>query len=159
MVFIPANRHEEPEVVHAKNLELENWKKMEVVDCVEDRGQRRISTRWVVTEKQHPDGTRRPKTRLVVRGYEECENLQKDAPTASKTSLRVAFGLPTDNNWDIETIDIKAAFLQSQQIKRGVNVTRPKEAQLDKTIWRLRKLVYGLVDAARTWFRSLKDEL
>ena len=36
VVFIPAIRHQEPEVVHAKKLELENWKKMEVVDCVED---------------------------------------------------------------------------------------------------------------------------
>ena len=125
---------------------------MEVVDCVEDRGQRRISTRWVVTEKQHPDGTRRPKARLVVRGYEECENLQKDAPTASKTSLRVAFGLGTDNNWDIETIDIKAAFLQSQHIKREVYVTPPKEVQLENGIGRLRKPVYGLIDAAKTCF-------
>ena len=29
----------------------------EVVDVVEDKGQRRISTRWVITEKEFPDGS------------------------------------------------------------------------------------------------------
>ena len=113
-------------------------------------GKKQISTRWVISEKQYPDGSRRPKARLVVRGFEEQEDLQKDAPTASKTSLRIAFGLAIDNSWEIETIDIRAAFLQSQRIEREVYVTPPKEVQLEGKIWRLRKPVYGLIDAARS---------
>ena len=159
VVVIPVSRHHDQDVVEAKAKELQNWKDMEVVDVVDDRGQKQISTRWVISEKQYPDGSRRPKARLVVRGFEEQEDLQKDAPTASKTSLRIAFGLAIDNSWEIETIDIRAAFLQSQRIEREVYVTPPKEVQLEGKIWRLRKPVYGLIDAARSWFLSLRSEL
>ena len=126
VVFIPPSRHGDQDVVDAKYSELENWRNMEVVDGVEDRGQKRISARWVITEKQYPDGSKRPKARLVVRGFEEREDIQKDAPTAAKTSLRITFGLACDKGWEIETIDIKAAFLQSQCIEREVYVIPPK---------------------------------
>ena len=118
-----------------------------------------MSTRWVITEKQYSDGSKRPKARLVVRGFEEREDTQKDAPTASKTSLRIAFGFACDKGWEIETIDVKAAFLQSRCIERDVYVTPPIEAKTNNQLWRLRKPVYGLIDAARSWFLSLKDEL
>ena len=158
-VTIPSARHNDREVIKAKSVELENWKNLQVVDIVEDRGQKRISTRWVVTEKVNPEGSTKTKARLVVRGFEEQEELQRDAPTASKTSLRVTFGFAIDNNWNIETIDIRAAFLQSQQIEREVYVTPPKEAGINGKLWRLRKPVYGLIDAARSWFLSLRSEL
>ena len=159
VVMIPVSRHNDQDVMVAKSAELQNWKDMQVVDIVEDRGQKRISTRWVVSEKGVPDGSKLTKARLVVRGFEEEEQLQKDAPTASKTSLRITFGFAMDNNWEIETIDIRAAFLQSQQIEREVYVIPPKEAGIDGKLWRLRKPVYGLVDAARCWFLSLQNEL
>ena len=159
VVVIPMSRHNDQEVMKAKTAELENWKTLQVVDVVEDRGQRRISTRWVITEKVNSERNIVTKARLVVRGFEEQEELQKDAPTASKTSLRIAFGFAMDNDWEIETIDIRAAFLQSQQIEREVYVTPPKEAQIDGKLWRLRKPVYGLIDAARCWFLSLRNEL
>ena len=162
VVMIPAERHLNPDVVESKIAELENWKKNEVVDVVEDKGQRRISTRWVITEKEFPDGNIKPKSRLVIRGFEEKEkdDLQKDAPTAAKTSLRIAFGIAVDNDWDVVCIDIKAAFLQSRLIEREVFVVPPKEANVeDGKLWRLRKPAYGLVDAARSWYLSLKEEL
>ena len=159
VVMIPGDRHSNSDVIAAKKAELSNCK---VVDVVDDKGQRRISTRWVVTEKEYPDGTIKPKARLVIRGFEEKEkdDLQKDAPTAAKTSLRIAFGIAVDNEWDIVSIDIKAAFLQSRLIEREVFVQPPKDVEMEKgKLWRLRKPAYGLVDAARCWYLSLRDEL
>ena len=41
-VMIPPNRHNEPEVLEAKNNELENWRIFEVMDEVKDLGQKTI---------------------------------------------------------------------------------------------------------------------
>ena len=58
------------------------------------------------------------------------------------------------------SIDIKAAFLHSRLIEREVFDQPPKYVEIDQNkIWRLRKPAYGLVDAARCWYLSLRDEL
>ena len=58
-----------------------------------------------------------------------------------------------------EHIDVKAAFLQGRKIERNVYVKPPEEAATDGKVWRLRKAAYGLVDAARNWYLSVKDTL
>ena len=51
IVMIPAHRHSEKEVVEAKMKELKNWKDFSVYEEVNDRGQQRISSTWVISEK------------------------------------------------------------------------------------------------------------
>ena len=41
----------EDDVLNAKTLELENWKKFDVFEEVENQGQTALSVRWVCTEK------------------------------------------------------------------------------------------------------------
>ena len=48
-VEIPASEHKAPEVVEAKERELENLTKYNVFEEVEDSGQERITSRWVIT--------------------------------------------------------------------------------------------------------------
>ena len=38
-------------MIQAKQVELQNWKDMEVYEEIEDQGQKVVSTRWVTTEK------------------------------------------------------------------------------------------------------------
>ena len=149
----------DPDVVEAKKAELENWIDLEAVDWVEDKGQKLISTRWVITEKEYPDGEVKPKARLVIRGFEENEDIQADAPTASKTALRIVLALAANYDWSISTVDVKAAFLQGRPINRDIYIKPPREVSIERKIWRLRKTAYGLVDAARNWFLSVKEEL
>ena len=87
-MFIPTQRHCDPEVVKAKLAEIENWSKMEAVDTVQDKGQKIMSTRWVIVEKENSEGEMVPKARFVLRGFEEAEDIvQSDAPTSAKSSL------------------------------------------------------------------------
>ena len=73
-----------------------------------------------------------------------------------KNTLKVV----ANHQWDLSTIDIKSAFLQGNKIERNVYVIPPKEANVDSDIiWRLRKTVYGLNDASRAWFISVKELL
>ena len=57
VVYIPFARHEEEAVVQAKKTELHNWEFTEAVDVIEDKGQKLISTRWVITERKYHPGS------------------------------------------------------------------------------------------------------
>ena len=55
-------------------------------------------------------------------------------------------------------MDIKAAFLKGCQIDLYVFVQPPKEANTSK-IWKLKRTVYGLNDAPRSWYLKAAEEL
>ena len=55
-VFIPTEHRSDPEVPEAKQKELENWTNFGVYNEINDQGQRTISTKWVVSERELSDG-------------------------------------------------------------------------------------------------------
>ena len=145
-------------VEQAKDAEMQNWKDNDVFEEVEDTGQGTISMRWVPTEKI-VDGKTILKTRLVVRGFEEdTENLRKDSPTCTKESVRLLLAMASIRSWECHTVDVKAAYLQGDGIKRDVYLKPPKE-YFNGKLWKLKKTVYGLCDAARAWYNRVKSEL
>lgn len=158
VVFIPLHRHDDPEVRVAKDEELASWKKFQVYEEIEDHGQQVISTRWVITEKS-VGGKRIAKARLVARGFEEQKCVQADSPTVSKETMKVFLALASTLSWKCHSIDIKAAFLQGNEINREMFLRPPKEAAVPGKIWKLKKCVYGLNDASRNWYFSVRDEL
>ena len=136
------------EVAKAKEDEIQNWMNNDVFEEVEDTGQRTISVRWVITEKPLDDKFE-TKARLVARGFEEeTSQLKKDSPTCSRETVSLVFWIASGNNWDCHTVDVKAAYLQGDDIKRDVYL-RPPEEFANGQIWKLKKTVYGLCDAAR----------
>merc|ERR1712030_114312 len=55
-VEVPTKEHKRPEVMEAKDKELENLEKYEVFEEIEDTGQDTIGSRWVITRKEKSDG-------------------------------------------------------------------------------------------------------
>ena len=152
--ILVASKVSSSDVNNVKQLELSLWKKFNVYDEVLDENQKTLSTRWVITNKD------KLKARLVVRGFEEEMDNPSDSPTTSKDTVRVFFALCSSFSWNVESIDIKSAFLQGDDIDRDIFVKPPPEALVDSTkVWKLNKVVYGLNDASRTWFFSVKNEL
>ena len=146
---------ETKEVEEAKHKEFQSWKENEVYDEVEDKGQKTISVRWVITSKEK-EGKRVCKARLVARGFEERdEGMSKDAPTCASETLRLCLAVMLHKGWDVKTLDVKTAYLQGYQMKREVFIKPPKEAQ-SKKLWRLKKTIYGLKDAARAWYERVR---
>ena len=146
------------EVLTAKESEIKNWNNNGVYEEVDDIGQDAMTVRWVITEKIK-NGKSVIKARLVARGFEEnTESLRKDSPTCSKEAVRLALSFASSNQWDSHTIDVKAAYLQGNDIQREVYLKPPAEYANGK-LWRLKKTVYGLCDAARAWYLRVKDEL
>ena len=90
---------------------------LEAVDVVDDKNQRVISTRWVITEKTYPDGSVKPKARLVVRGFEEEEEVQVDAPTAAKMTLRTVLSIAANRQWSVKQSTLKLLSFKDVQSK------------------------------------------
>ena len=143
----------------AKRNELENWKVEGVYEEVNDNGQETISVRWVVTPKLVND-TWTTKARLVARGFQEnVDDLRTDSPTCMRETLRLVLSMANSMHWHINSIDIKAAFLQGKSIDRQLYLKPPKEANCEGKVWLLKKAVYGLSDASRVWYLRVVDEL
>ena len=151
--------HVDKQTLDAKNAELENWKREDVYTNVDDQGQAAMSSRWVITPKLM-DNVLSTKARLVARGFEEdSNNLRTDSPTCMRESLKLTLCIAISNGWAINSIDIKAAFLQGLPISREVFLRPPKEANAAGKLWLLKKAVYGLSDASRVWYMRVVEEL
>ena len=72
VVEVPAKFHKDPEIIEAKNKEVENLLHFDTFEEVPDDGQDYIDSRWIVTRKENHDGQKKnTKARLVVRGFQE----------------------------------------------------------------------------------------
>ena len=60
--------------------------------------------------------------------------------------------------WKLNSIDIKTAFLQGENIDRELYVLPPTEANTDK-IWFLKKCTCGFADTLRQWYNTVKQVL
>jgi hypothetical protein len=77
----------------------------------------------------------------------------------SKTAFRVLLTMAASKQWEIETTDIKRAFLQGQDLDRDVFLIPPKEANALGKLWKLLKGLYGLKEACRLWYSKVKQSL
>lgn len=153
-VLISNSIKDSPEIHLAKMTELEKLKHFSTYEEVEDVGQYKISTRWVITENKG-----NVKARLVARGYEEMSNIQSDSPTVAKTVMRILLSVAASKNWSLAATDITAAFLQGREIERDIFIQPPIEIRIKGIIWRLKRCLYGLNDAAREFYLSVSEQM
>lgn len=96
---------------------------------------------------------------MVARGFEEDTlELRNDSPTCSKEAVCLALSLAVANGWNCHSMDVKAAYLLGNEIGRVVHL-RPPQEFADGRLWKLKKTVYGLCDAARHWYLRVKSQL
>ena len=96
----------------------------------------------------------------MTQGFEEySEQFKKDSPTCTRESLRLLFLTASSMKWEINTLDITAAFLQGNDIQRELYLQPPRDACPKKCLWRLKRCVYGLTDAPRAWYDKVKETL
>ena len=76
-IEVPVREHGKPEIVEAKNNEIQNLKTYETFEEIKDEGQETIGSRWIITEKQKHDGQKHAyKARLVAKGFQEINQPQ-----------------------------------------------------------------------------------
>ena len=141
------------EALEAQLAELEKLKEFGTYQEVQDVGQETISTVWVLTKQDNEI-----RARLTARGFEEESNVRSDSHTVQSTSMRFLLMMAALKQWNIQSTDIRNAFLQGRQLDRDVFVKPPKEAQFTKGIlWKLNKCLYGLNDASKMWYDEIDN--
>ena len=157
-VEVPVKYHKLPEVLEAKQNEVRNLTDYNTFEEVEDVGQKKIGSRWVISKKESHDGQKKDfKARIVAKGFQEDCKPQADSPTAMKESNKIFLAISANEGFEIQSVDIKAAFLQSKVLDREVYVEPPKDIKHENKIWRLIKPLYGLGDASRKFWLRVKD--
>jgi Reverse transcriptase (RNA-dependent DNA polymerase) len=116
-----------------------------------------ISTRLVTSKKMNDDGTWRSKARLVARGYEDKEKdrVSSDSIVASSAAQRLVLALLAEKQWIPNSWDFTTAFSQSKSLTRDVFVVPPIDFVGSHVVWRLKKPIYGIVSAPKSWFHRL----
>ena len=122
-----------------------------------------IGCRWLFRKKD--DG--RYKARLVAKGYSQQPGIDYEetfAPVAKFTTIRILLALSCENNWEVEGLDVKTAFLNGtldetiyMEVPEGVTIPVERNAQTyqQPKACRLVKAIYGLKQSPRTWYARI----
>ena len=165
----------------AKDKEIESWIQTETVARIlrnQIPKENIMKCRWILTWKEIDEGSSKnlhqhqhpkfqPKARLVVLGYTDpnLEDIPRDSPTMTKLSRMLILQLVASKSWQIESFDVKTAFLRgSEEGNRllGLEPTSELRQRLKlkpDEILRLLKGAYGRVDAPYLWFMELRKAL
>ena len=155
MVIIPREKHKDVDCLKAKKAELEKLESFKAFKEVDDVGQYRISSTWVLSMKGEEI-----RARLCARGFEEIGDIPSDSPTVDKPNIRLLLLIAASHGWTIKLCDVKSAFLQGRKLERKVILTPPREAGVQRgKLWELQVALYGLDDASLQFYLKCKEIL
>lgn len=166
----------------AKAKEIGNWLSTGTVSKIlrdKLRPEQILRCRWIrvwkpLEEQQEQEqigppssATHKAKARLVVLGFmdPEMETIARDSPTLGRQSRMLLLQLISSMKWNIQSFDIKAAFLQRHTQKGRVLGLGPVEElrtaskMTPQEVCRLDKSAYGLIDAPFLWYKELDRSL
>ena len=86
-------------------------------------GKRALLNKWVFRIKTGPDGKRRFKARLVVKGYSQRKGIDYTeifSHVVKLTSIRILLSVVASENLHLEQMDVKIAFLHGIWTKRSI---------------------------------------
>jgi hypothetical protein len=161
-------REEFLEAMHTEIHELESHNCWDVVSATDvPEGVKVLPVMWVFKIKRYPDGrVRRFKARLVVRGDFQVEGEDYDekyAPVVPWSTVRLLLSIAASQGLATRQVDFSNAFVQAH-----LNESKPIYVQTpatfysdigDKTVLKLNRSLYGLVQAPLYWANHLRDVL
>nr|CAN76326.1 hypothetical protein VITISV_014220 [Vitis vinifera] len=151
-------------------LKISEWKKavQDEIDALEKNGtwtitdlpvgKRPVGCKWIFTIKYKADGSvERFKARLVARGFTQSYGIDYQetfAPVAKLNTIRILLSLAVNQDWCLQQLDIKNAFLNGD-LEEEVYMEIPpgfEESMAKNQVCKLQKSLYGLKQSPRTWF-------
>ncbi|RVW84320.1 Copia protein [Vitis vinifera] len=151
-------------------LKISEWKKavQDEIDALEKNGtwtitdlpvgKRPVGCKWIFTIKYKADGSvEKFKARLVARGFTQSYGIDYQetfAPVAKLNTIRILLSLAVNQDWCLQQLDIKNAFLNGD-LEEEVYMEIPpgfEESMAKNQVCKLQKSLYGLKQSPRAWF-------
>ena len=171
------NEEEQKQMRQAKEKEVNSYMEHAAVEIAHKQGidpSRVLGMRWILTWKRETDETgevtgRKPKARLIIKGFQDPDLLkvQRDSPTLGTTGRNLLFAITSLKG--LETCSRryqKTAFLNGDDTEYDRNIYgEPPDDVKDilgmtsQQLFRIRKTIYGLLNAPRRWFEKITKEL
>ena len=141
------------------------WKKWSLGLIPRDDSHQVIGTKWVFRNKLDEDGNiTENKARLVAKGYRQEEGIDYDetyAPISSLEAICLLLAYASLMKLKLYQMDVKSAFLNGF-IKENVYVEQPhgfEDYKFPNHIYKLKKALYRLKQAPRSWYEQLSTFL
>ena len=154
----------DPDWMNAMQEELVQFKLNDVWELVDKPNPKKhntIGTKWIFRNKQDENGiVVRNKARLVAQGYTQVEGIDFGETYALVARLEAIHILLTYANYNdilLYKMDVKSAFLNGE-IDVEVYVWQPagfEHPDFPNKVFRLKKAIYGLKQAAWAWYATL----
>ena len=152
---------EQTDWIKACKDELEALSKRKVYNLVDrPKDSNVIKCRWVFAVKS--DG--RKKARLVAKGFTQVEGedfSEVFSPVVRFETARFMIALAAIKHWHISSLDVKSAFLYGE-LDEELYMEQPEGFKLpgqERKVCRLNKAIYGLKQAAITWWKALDKSM
>ena len=130
---------------------VDRTKEMNVLDSV-----------WAFKIKRYPDGSlRKLKARFCVKGFQQIEGVdyfETYSPVVAWSTVRLIFTIALILNLQSVQVDYTAAFPQAP-LTEDVYVEMPRGFKKSNQVYKLKRNLYGLKQAARNFFEHLKEKL
>lgn len=159
------NLEDKDEWLEAVDEERNNFKRLNVYSETDEvpEDANIISGRWVLKHKKDANGNIiKRKARLVAKGFTQQLGIDYDktlSPTLKQDSLRILTAIASQRNFNIEQIDINAAYLNAN-LDEDIYMKIPEGFPNNKNkYWKLNKAIYGLKQSGRAWNNKLNDIL
>ena len=125
-----------------------------------------VGCKWIDREKLLPDGTYKPKSRLVAQGFTQRPGVdfyETYSPTVRLDSLRGLLALAAHHDWEFHHMDVKSAYLNGK-LKETIYMRQPKGFEVRgrngvELVCHLHKGLYGLKQAGRAWHQTIDPAL
>ncbi|GKB78199.1 retrotransposon protein, putative, ty1-copia subclass [Tanacetum coccineum] len=154
------NSSENDEWVHAMKEEMSSLKKNHTWELVDQPpGQKLVSCKWLYKIKEGIEGVQKPryKARLVARGFTQRAGIDYNevfSPVVRHTSIRVILSLTACEDYELEQLDVKTAFLHGN-LEETIYMRQPPgfEEGTGNKVCLLKKSLYGLKQSPRQWYK------
>lgn len=123
-----------------------------------------IGCRWVFKRKIGADASNCFKARLVAQGFaQKCgqDYDQLFAPVVRHTTLRILLAIAAKREYVVHHFDAKSAFLNGN-LEETIFMKQPPGFEVEgeeHKVCLLKKSLYGLKQAARTWNQAIHKVL